>query len=237
LTLGQVAVDGKSKEITAIPQLLELLDLQDKVVTIDAAGCQKNMAAQIVAAGGDYVLAVKDNQPRLPAEVRQAFEVAVQSKAACLRRHSSKGSGHGRQEQRVVWVLPVAASLSCRAAWAGLCSLAMVLSVVPCSSTAAETVAVRYFLSSLRPSARRLARAIRGHWSIENGLHWVLDVIFREDARRLYDRTAAENVGLLYRLALSLLRGDPEKGSLKVKRKRAGWSTEYLAKLLGIPSP
>ena len=101
----------------------------------------------------------------------------------------------------------------------------------------AETAEIRYFISSLRPSARRLARVTRGHWGIENGLHWVLDVVFREDARRLYDRTAAENVGLLNRLAASLLRGDPAKGSLAVKRKRAGWSVDYLAQLLGLPSP
>lgn len=236
LTLGQVATDAKSNEITAIPQLLQLLDLRDKVVTIDAAGCQKAIAAQIVAAGGDYVLAVKDNQPTLHAEVRQAFESAVPNKAAGLRRYTHENKGHGRHERRVVWVLPAAASLSCRAAWARLCSLAMVLSVVTCSSTGAETVEVRYFISSLRPRARRLAGAIRGHWRVENGLPWVLDVVFREDARRLYDRTAAENVGLLHRLALSLLRGDPEKGSLKVKRKRAGWSMQYLAQLLGIAS-
>jgi predicted transposase YbfD/YdcC len=115
-------------------------------------------------------------------------------------------------------------------------TLVLVQRVVSCAATGAETVEESYFVSSLRPSARRLGRVIRGHWGIENGLHWVLDVVFREDARRLYDRTAAENVGLLNRLATSLLRGDPAGGSLKVKRKRAGWSTHYLAQLLGIPS-
>ena len=113
----------------------------------------------------------------------------------------------------------------------------LVTRVVTCVVSGAQTVEVQHYISSLRPSARRLAGAIRGHWGIENGLHWVLDVVFREDARRLYDRTAAENVGLLNRLATSLLRGDPAKGSLKVKRKRAGWNTDYLAQLLGIPSP
>jgi predicted transposase YbfD/YdcC len=237
LTLGQVAVDAKSNEIAAIPRLVALLDLRDKVVTIDAAGCQKAIAAQIVAEGGDYVLAVKDNQPTLHAEIRQAFETAVETESPRLRRYSSEETSHGRHERRVVWVLPAAGQVSCRAAWVGLCTLAMVLRVVTCPRSGAETVEVRHFISSLRPSARRLARVIRGHWGIENSLHWVLDVVFREDARRLYDRTAAENVGLLNRLATSLLRGDPDKGSLKVKRKRAGWSTPYLAQLLGIPSP
>jgi predicted transposase YbfD/YdcC len=237
LTLGQVAVAAKSNEITAIPLLLDLLDLRDKVVTIDAAGCQKDIAAQIVAGGGDYVLAVKDNHRALHAEVRQALEMALETDDPRLRRHAAEETGHGRHERRVVWVLPAGRHVSSRAAWVGLCTLVLVLRVVTCQVSGAETVEMHHYISSLRPSARRLARAIRGHWGIENGLHWVLDVVFREDARRLYDRTAAENVGLLNRLATSLLRGDPAKGSLKVKRKRAGWNTDYLAQLLGIPSP
>src|SRR5436305_546436 len=129
-----------------------------------------------------------------------------------------------------------AARPSCRGAWLGLLTLVLVLRVVTCPVSGAETAEIRYFISSLRPSARRLARVIRGHWSIKNGLHWVLDVVFREDARRLYDRTAAENVAFLNRLALSLLRGDTAKSSLKVKRKRAGWSILYLMQLLGFYS-
>jgi predicted transposase YbfD/YdcC len=237
LTLGQVAVDAKSNEITAIPLLLDLLDLQDKVVTIDAMGCQTEIAAQIVTGGGDYVLAVKDNQPTLHAEVREAFATALDSEDPRLRRHASEETSHGRQERRVVWVLPAAGHVSARAAWVGLCSLVLVLRVVTCQVSGVQTVERHHYISSLRPSARRLAEVIRGHWGIENGLHWVLDVVFREDARRLYDRTAAENIGLLNRLATSLLRGDQAKGSLKGKRKRAGWSTDYLAQLLGFPSP
>jgi len=236
LTLGQVAVASKSNEIAAIPHLLELLDLRDKIVTSDAAGCQKNIAAQIVAADGDYVLAVKDNQPTLHAEVSAAFTTALETNAPGLRRCTTEEHHPSRHERRVVWVLPVAQYLSCLAAWVGLRTLVLVLRVVTNPVTGMETVDVRYFISSLRPSVRRIARAIRGHWQIENGLHWVLDVVFREDARRLEDRTTAQNVALLNRLATSLLRGDPSPESLKIKRKRAGWDTHYLAQLLGIPS-
>lgn len=116
-------------------------------------------------------------------------------------------------------------------------TLVMVLRVATCPVSGAETIETRYFISSLRPRARRLARVIRSHWMIENGLHWVLDVVFREDARRLYDRTAAKTVGLLNRLSASLLRGDTSKGSLTVKRKRAAWNVGYLAQLLGLPIP
>src|SRR5690348_6422639 len=223
LTLGQVAVDAQSNEITAIPQLLGLLDLRDKVVTLDAAGCQKDIAAQIVEAGGDYVLAVKDNQPTLHAEVREAFQTALEEGSPDLRRCIREDRGHGRRERRVVWALPATPYLTCQAAWSGLLSLVLVLRVVTCPVSGAETEEVRYFISSLRPRVRRLARVIRGHWGIENGLHWVLDVVFREDARRLYDRTAAENAAFLTRLAVSLLRADPNPSSLKVKRKQAGW--------------
>jgi predicted transposase YbfD/YdcC len=236
LTLGQVAVDAKSNEITAIPQLLELLDLREKVVTIDAAGCQKDIAAAIVEGGGDYVLAVKDNQPTVHAEIVAAFAAAAATVPTARQQSLTEENGHGRQERRTVRVLPAAKHLSQLAAWVGLLTLVMVVRVVTCVATGEQTTEVRYFISSLRPDARRLGRAIRGHWGIENGLHWVLDVVFREDARRIYERTAAENVALLNRLALSVLRGDSSKGSLKVKRKRAGWNIQYLAQLLGFPS-
>jgi predicted transposase YbfD/YdcC len=238
LTLGQVAVDTKSNEITAMPQLLELLDLRDKIVTTDAMGCQKEMAQTIVEGGGDYILAVKDNQPTLHAEIQAAFATAVTPPARSSRLYTTEDQGHGREEQRTVQVLPARGHLSAAqlVAWLGVLSIVMVTRVVWCEATGMESLEVRYFLSSLPPNARRIGAAIRGHWSIENGLHWVLDVVFREDARRLYDRTAAENVAFLNRLALSLLRGDTGKGSLKVKRKRAGWSLLYLLQLLGFHS-
>ena len=238
ITLGQVAVDAKSNEITAMPQLLELLDLRDKIVTTDAMGCQKAIAETIVAGGGDYILAVKDNQPTLHAEMQAAFATAATPPARSPRLYTTEDHGHGREEQRTVQVLPARGALSAAqsAAWLGVLTIVRVTRVVWCEATGVESLEVSYFLSSLPPNARRIGTAIRGHWSSENGLHWVLDVVFREDARRLYDRTAAENVAFLNRLALSLLRGDTGNGSLKVKRKRAGWHLSYLAQLLGFYS-
>jgi len=238
LTLGQVAVDAKSNEITALPQLLELLDLHDKVVTMDAMGCQKEIAQTIGDGGGEYILAVKDNQPTLHAELQEAFAQAPAPPLRSSRRTTTCEKGHGRYEQRTVQVLPAREYLSAaqRTLWAGVVSLVLVTRVVWEPARAEPSTEVRYFLSSLPPVARRLGSAIRGHWSIENGLHWVLDVVFREDARRVYERTTAENVAFMNRLALSLLRGDPGKSSLKVKRKRAGWSIPYLMQLLGFPS-
>jgi predicted transposase YbfD/YdcC len=238
ITLGQVAVDAKSNEITAMPQLLAVLDLHDKIVTTDAMGCQKAIAEAIIKGGGDYILAVKDNQPTLRAEIQAAFATAAMPPAGSPRLYTTEDQEHGREEQRTVQVLPAYGSLSAvqGAAWLGVLSIVMVTRVVWCEASGVESVEVSYFLSSLRPHARRLGTAIRGHWSIENGLHWVLDVVFREDARRVYDRTAAENVAFLNRLALSLLRQDTGKSSLKVKRKRAGWSLPYLMQLLGFHS-
>ncbi len=238
ITLGQVAVAAKSNEITAMPELLTLLDLHEKIVTIDAMGCQKAIAETIVTGGGDYVLAVKDNQPTLHAEMQAAFAQAPAPKLRSSRVATTWDKGHGREEQRTVRVLPAAEYLSAVqcALWLGVLSVVMVTREVWCQATGAQSTEVSYFLSSLPPTARRIGRAIRGHWSIENGLHWVLDVVFREDARRVYERTTAENVALLNRLALSLLRGDTSKDSMKVKRKRAGWSIPNLAQLLGFPS-
>jgi predicted transposase YbfD/YdcC len=236
LTLGQVAVAEQSNELTALPQLLELLDLHEKIVTIDAAGCQKNIAGAIVEQGGDYVLAVKKNQPTLYADIDAALTTAVENESPQLRSSTTVEQGHGREERRTIWVLPAKGRLSSLGEWTGLLTLVLVLRVVKCLRTGVESIETRYYISSLRPSARRLGRAIRGHWNIENGLHWVLDVVFREDGRRLYDRTAAENVALMNRVALSLLRAEDSPSSLKVKRKQAGWNIHYLAQLLGLPS-
>jgi len=209
LTLGQVAVAAKSNEITAMPQLLALLDLRDKIVTTDAMGCQKEIAQTIVEGGGDYILAVKDNQPTLHAEIQGAFAQEAAPEKTSARVYTTDDKGHGRQEQRTVRVLPARGHLAAAqgAAWLGLLTVGMVTRVVWCEATGVGSTEVSYFISSLRPQARRIGTAIRGHWSIENGLHWVLDVVFREDARRIYDRTAAENVAFMNRLALSLLRG------------------------------
>jgi predicted transposase YbfD/YdcC len=238
LTLGQVAVDAKTNEITALPQLLELLDLRHKIVTADAMGCQKEIAQVIVDQKGDYILAAKDNQPTLHAEMQAAFAQAARQPSTGQHVDTTEDNDHGRHERRTVRVLAAAHYLSAAllAVWPGLRTLVMVVRVVTCQMTGVTTRETSYYISSLQPNARRIGKAIRGHWSIENGLHWVLDVVFREDARRLYDRTVAENTALLNRLAVSLLRGDPSKGSLKVKRKRAGRNIRYLAQLLGFPS-
>ena len=239
LTLGQVAVAEKSNEITAMPALLQLLDLHEKIVTTDAMGCQKAIATTVIEGGGDYVLAVKDNQPTLHAEIQAAFAQAPAPPLRSSRRASTWDRGHGREEQRTVRVLPAAEYLSAAqcALWLGVLSVVMVTREVWCQATGVKSTEVSYYLSSLAPNARRIGAAIRGHWSIENGLHWVLDVVFREDARRVYERTTAENVAFMNRLALSLLRGDPSKDSMKVKRKLAGWSIPYLAQLLGFRHP
>jgi predicted transposase YbfD/YdcC len=238
ITLGQVAVDAKSNEITAMPELLKLLDLHEKIVTTDAMGCQKDIAQTIVAGGGDYLLAVKANQPTLHAEIQAAFAPAPTPPARSSRLYPTEEHGHGREEQRTVQGLPARGDVSAAqlAMWLGVLTIVMVTRVVWGEATGEESIEVSYFLSSLPPQARRIGSAIRGHWSIENGLHWVLDVVFREDARRVYDRTVAENVAVLNRLAVSLLRGDTGKSSLKVKRKRAGWSIPYLMQLLGFSS-
>jgi predicted transposase YbfD/YdcC len=236
LTLGQVAVDAKSNEITAMPQLLELLDLRQKIVTTDAMGCQKEIVKVIVEGEGDYLLAAKENQPTLYAEIQAAFARTEGKRVAASRIDTTEDRGHGRHERRTVRVLSAARQLSSTqfGAWLGLLTLVMMVRVVTCQATGAESREVSYYISSLRPNARRIGQAIRSHWGIES-MHWVLDVVFREDARRLYDRTAAENTALMNRLAVSLLRGDDSKGSLKVKRKRAGWNMNFLAKLLGFP--
>jgi predicted transposase YbfD/YdcC len=232
LTLGQVAADAKSNEITAIPRLLELLDLQGCVVTIDAAGCQKDIAGQIVAKGADYVLALKENQPTLYEQVSDYFleRLGEEGPGGKLRRWRQVEEGHGRTETREVFVAPATEAMG---AWAGLASVVLVIRRCADHATGQTSDEVRYFISSLPAKVKRLARAVRQHWGIENGLHWVLDVAFNEDRMRQRDRNGAENLALLNRLAVSLLRRDKSvKAGVRCKRKTAGWDDNYLLHLL-----
>lgn len=240
LLLGQCAVDEKSNEITAIPELLKLLDLQGALVTIDAMGCQKKIAADIVAAGGDYVLAVKENQPGLYADIERAFLGGLEDDFAGRehRYYHTAERGHGRTEERHYHVVAVPEELAAaHAEFAGLRTIGMVFSErqVGGGPVAAET---RFYISSLRPQVKAFAEAVRGHWGIENQLHWVLDVAFQEDASRVRKDHAPENLGLVRRIALSLLKRAPSKKKVGVacKRKQAGWNDDYLVEvLLGQP--
>lgn len=235
LLLGQMAVEPGSNEIPTIQKLLELLELKSTVVTIDAIGCQKEIAAQIVEKKGDYVLALKSNQESLHQQVMDYFlKQSEQDKPdRGVRRITTTDEGHGRSERREVMVAPAPKTLEGKEQWKGLKSLVMVVREATHHTTDKTEGDVRYFLSSLEAKAGQLGQLVRSHWQIENGLHWVLDVVFREDQSRLRKSKAPENWAMLNRLALSLVKGEREtKGSLKCKRKRAGWNEAYLLQLL-----
>jgi predicted transposase YbfD/YdcC len=233
LTLGQIAVDSKNNEITAIPLLLELLDLKGATVTIDAMGCQKEIAAKIVAGGGDYVLALKGNHEKLLAEVDETFTAALEARArpAGMARHTTSETNRGRSERREYTVLPVPQTLRGRAEWKGLQTLVMVLRISQVAGQ--EKGEVSYFLSSLPPKVKTLAKLIRQHWSIESSLHWVLDVTFSEDKSRIRKQHAPQTSALLRRMAVSILQGDTSlKDSIRGKRYRACLSTNNLERIL-----
>jgi predicted transposase YbfD/YdcC len=233
LVLGQVAVDGKSNEITAIPKLLELLDVSGAIVTIDAMGCQKEIAAQIRAQGADYVLAVKDNQPHLHEDLQQHFVQALEREQQLPRRqrHRTRERSRGRVEERYYYSTPVPPTLRNPDTWRDLESVGWVVSI---TEREGRTVTdVRAYISSLEPDAKQLARAVRQHWGIENRQHWVLDMTFREDECRTHAGHGAENFALLRRLAMNLLRTETtSKASLKVKRHAAGWNDDLLLQIL-----
>lgn len=236
LTLGQVAVEDKSNEITAIPELLKLLELEGALVSIDALGCQTEIAQAIRATGADYLLQVKGNQPTLQADLEAVFEAAFAADFVGYDHDLwvRELRGHGREEELVCLVLYNLEGLSTRRDWVDLRAIVRVLRTK--WEGGQETVEVGYYISSRRGSAEELGGATRGHWSIENGLHWVLDVIFREDDCRLKDRLAAENLGLLRRVAASLLRQDASAGSVSGKLLRAAWDDEFRLHLLHLLS-
>lgn len=233
LTLGQVAVDAKSNEITAIPLLLKLLDIKGCIVTIDAMGCQTEIAAGIRAGEADYVLAVKDNQPTLHEEIHQAFMAHAQDdfSAPSLKRIKTVERSHGRDETREYFIADAPATMIRGGQWPGIRSIGMVSRTRVVNGVAADEIV--YYVSSLTPKVKRFAKAVRGHWGIENRLHWCLDVIFAEDQSRARKGHSPLNLGMLRRLALTILRKDTSvKDNLRGKRLRAGWNDEVLLKIL-----
>lgn len=236
LSLGQVKVDDKSNEITAIPELLRLLEVSGCIVTIDAMGCQTEIAQQIVDAKADYVLAVKENQPRLHEDIEDLFTGAEAFAFAGVPHETwhATTKGHGRIERRACWAITDPAALSYirdRDAWPHLASA---VKVTAHRSIGQETsTETRYFISSLHGDAERIAHAVRAHWSIENSLHWVLDIAFREDESRIRKDHGPQNFATLRQMALNLLKQETtRKRSIKGKRLAAGWDEDYLLKVL-----
>ena len=232
LSLGQVAVDAKSNEITAIPALLELLDLKGALVTIDAMGCQKAIARKVIDQGGDYILTVKENQEHLRADIQEALAQACEDDFAGLEHdtYETHERGHGREEYRCYSVLHDTAGLRGRDEWAGLTTIGMCYSERTVQGVRSEEL--RYFIGSRRASAKVYGKALRDHWGIENGLHWHLDVTFDEDGNRVSKRNAAENLALLRRLTLSLVQAHPAKLSIAKKRFAAALDPDFLEEIL-----
>lgn len=235
LVLGQVSVADGSHEIAAIPELLRVLDLAGALVTLDAAGCQRGNATLIREGGGHYLLAVKGNQPALSAAVQEVFDRALEVEFAGVRydEHATEEDGHGRREERYVTVVYDPPGLP--PDWPDVAAVVQVNRERTAGGERAGTT--HYYLTSYRGTAAELAGYVRGHWGIENGLHWVLDVAFREDQSRTRAGHAGTNLGMLRRVAVSLLKRAGDHGSIQTKRLMAGWDDDFLLTTLrGIPA-
>lgn len=234
ISLGQVVTDAKSNEITAIPKLLELIEISGSLVTIDAMGCQTAIAKKIIAGGADYCLAVKGNQPTLYAQVEGHFTSLAESNddGAMARHLATHEKGHGRVEDRYYTICPVSDSLAEELKrWPGLKAIGMTTNVT--WRDGEEQIETRYYILSKYLSAKRFAEGVRGHWGIENSCHWQLDVTFGEDQCRVRKDHADANLSILRRTALSLLKNEKTaKIGVKNKRLNAGWDDDYLAKVV-----
>jgi predicted transposase YbfD/YdcC len=233
ISLGQVVVDAKSNEITAIPKLLEMLELSGAMVTIDAMGCQTEIARQIVDADANYCLAVKGNQPTLHQGIVAFFEDHLEDDftRTAVRRHETEEQGHGREELRYYFICPVPKDLPDRGRWADLKAIGIAISNT--QRNGKDCNEVRYYILNQYVSARRFAEAVRSHWGIENRLHWQLDVTFQEDQCRIRKGHADANFSILRRTALSLLKNETTlKVGIKNKRLAAGWDDSYLLKVV-----
>jgi predicted transposase YbfD/YdcC len=230
LTLGQVKTEEKSNEITAIPELLKLLDVSGALVSIDAMGCQKEIAQQIVDKKGDYLLAVKDNQPRLFEDLKAWAEKALNQDSLGLSQNLSDNRAHGREETRCCFVSEDVESILDRHLWPSLRSLVCVVSHRELDGK--QSAEVRFYISSRRGSAKRFQAWVRNHWSIENSCHWVLDVAFREDDHRLREGHAPANLSSVRKMALAMLKKADAKCGIKNKRLRAAWDNDFLEHIL-----
>jgi predicted transposase YbfD/YdcC len=234
VVLGQVKCEEKSNEITAIPELLKILDLQGCIVTIDAMGCQKEIVKEIVEKKADYVISLKGNQENLHQDIKDYLDWAERIKFKDIKYNycQTLEKGHGRIETRRCWVTEEIEWLEQKAEWANLKSVIMVEAIREVIG-GKKTVERRYFISSLGANAEEALRAVRGHWAIENQLHWCLDIGFREDDCRTREATAVENLATIRHLGLNLLKQEKSsKRGIKGKRKKAGWDENYLMKVL-----
>ena len=234
LVLGQVATEAKSNEITAIPKLLELLDVSGAMVTIDAMGCQKEIAATIRGGGGDYVLTVKENQERLYEDIVACFQKGLETDFEGLQYsyYADKCQGHGRSETRQVHTILSPEGIRDEKLWKDLNAITLVVRERQ-QGNQEPSLEVHYYIGSRKAKAPIYGRAIRGHWGIENGLHWVLDMSFDEDQCRMRTDHSGENFALLRRLGLSLLKQHDEKeGSIRGKRLQCGWSDSFLVQVV-----
>jgi predicted transposase YbfD/YdcC len=232
LSLGQIACDEKSNEITAIPELLRLVDIQGAIVTIDAMGTQKAIAEQIVDSKADYVLALKGNQETLHQAVIDYVEKQMENDFAQAgsRQLLLAEKGHGREEIRSYIQMPVPPDLAELELWKGLQTIGVVTSA--CVRDGKETIQTRYYLSSLSMGVKRFANAVRSHWGIENSCHWSLDFTFREDESRIREKNLRENFAWLNRFLLSLLKQHPGKDSVVMRRRGCGWNENFLLQVL-----
>jgi predicted transposase YbfD/YdcC len=232
LSLGQVACAEKSNEITAIPELLRLVDIQGAIITIDAMGTQKAIAEQIIDSGADYVLALKGNQETLHQQVIDYIDEQIENDfaQAKARQHRTQETGHGREEARNYTHMPVPETLQGLELWKGLQSIGIVVS--ECVRDGKETLETRYYISSLPVGVKRFAHAVRSHWGIENSCHWSLDVTYREDESRIRDVHMRETFAWLNRFTLSLLKQHPGRDSIAMKRRGCGWNENFLLEIL-----
>jgi predicted transposase YbfD/YdcC len=230
LSLGQVACAEKSNEITAIPELLRLVDIKGAIITIDAMGTQKAIAAEIIDGKGDFVLGLKGNQGALHQAVIDHIDEQLEGELDGAQEHVTTEKGHGREETRTYLQLPAPKNLPGFALWKGLKTIAVVTSL--CLRDGKETIEVRYYISSLAMGVKQLARAVRGHWGIENSCHWVLDVTYREDESRIREESLRQNFAWINRLTLSLLKQHPSRKSIAMKRRCCGWNESYLLQVL-----
>ena len=236
IALGQVATDAKSNEITAIPQLLEQIDLPGTLITIDAMGCQKDIVERVVTGGGDCVIAVKDNQPKLLAAIRMHFFDHLERDLEDLRYRcdETRDEGHGRIDERSYYLTKVPRDFAPAKDWPWVKAIGYSVRITR-HADGTESDEVRYYLSSRYLSGKRFGEAVRGHWGIES-MHWVLDVNFREDDSRTRERTLGNNLSWLRRFAVTLLKRHPAKDSLRGKMMSCMLSTDYLTQVLSLQS-